>query len=263
MPTSATQPPFQHAISLVILGLIVESNIRGIVSALRKLHTSRHKPNANLLLILTCNVASLGIVCASIALEAVTQGTCVPIWQTLNVFYHLFFVAFDIFLLYKTHVVFCSKSTLQYKFWSAVILANRIAWALADLVASKGVWNPDAEMQCSFQKNLVSGPGYLISDIILDVLCTLAILYTAFGYACEMNRLWRVLILENVIRSFIVLIVQCILTWVILTKNKDMNLVFSLSLYTYSHILNSEFYWRKARQAAIVKDGEKLELESF
>ncbi|KAI8826520.1 hypothetical protein BJ741DRAFT_39622 [Chytriomyces cf. hyalinus JEL632] len=239
----------QYALLSIIVGLVIEISFTGILTiTLRVLRKESKNFWKMACLMLFFNVwCIVYMVFFTLSYFAVKEN-CVLINSSSNVSSHLFYVSYDVFMLYKTYAV--SKRNKVVLAIIVLLLANRAVWSIWDIAKSTGVYDADTDV-CAYYQYPLSGFGYNTADLIIDAFCTIvsiaanwAYLFTSFG------QLGEVIAKENILRSVLVLSVNSYLMYVNLHVQDLMTILvaYMLQNYTYTRAVNAELFWVEERR---------------
>ncbi|KAJ3071837.1 hypothetical protein HDU98_004728 [Podochytrium sp. JEL0797] len=184
------------------------------------------------------------------------QGEADCYWGlvVVNVASHLFYISLDCFLMYKTWIVSGYRDVVRYG--AGVLLANRLVWMFYDLVES-GCTCPDGE--CSYYQFPLTGFMYNLSDLIIDVACSLTCLYFCWSSLfVSYGQIARIIVKENVLRSVCIVIINSYIMYYGTTNVTAFtyDFLFWLQAFVYCVACNSEFFWKAERS----KDSTKHEV---
>ncbi|KAJ3227321.1 hypothetical protein HDU81_006807 [Chytriomyces hyalinus] len=184
------------------------------------------------------------------------ESMCSTGATVVTVMSHCFDVFFNVFLLYKAyrtsgdHVAVCVVA--------ALLLLHRIGWAIADIAFSGGVWDVAME-SCSHLQNRVTGIGYISADIAVAISSLL--ISVSFNFQSLQSTRFvtktRVLMQENILRSFIVTAVNAYGLVICRSDSAldpfDTYLSYTVQNFIYTVCVNSELYWTDAKKASSSK----------
>ncbi|ORY31452.1 hypothetical protein BCR33DRAFT_744557 [Rhizoclosmatium globosum] len=159
-------PELSTTIEVLIIGMILEINIRGLLSSFSKLAAKNGSPFV-MWLIIAGNCFSLMLAISSIWLLFTTEENYTAVKTVVNIAYQLFYTTFDAFLLFKTSRVW--SHTRWFVVVSSIFMANRIGWAIYELGSAREPWSSQTSLTA---QNVLSASGVLASDIACDVFCT-------------------------------------------------------------------------------------------
>ncbi|ORY43748.1 hypothetical protein BCR33DRAFT_717398 [Rhizoclosmatium globosum] len=165
----------------------------------------------------------------------VTHQDCYSLNFIQTLLWHISFVTFDIFILYKSFIV-VDKNKL-YLALASMVLLYRIGWSIVGLIKSGGYWD-DAEQACNYHQDSSSGFQYTLTDILCDLLATIAsvvMLCKPENRLLTFESLWLLLVKENALRSFITLIINAV-------QN-----------YCFIRLLNLELYYKAHREEKLAE----------
>ncbi|KAI9334569.1 hypothetical protein BDR26DRAFT_866844 [Obelidium mucronatum] len=175
-----------------------------------------------------------------------------------NVFAQLYYLVFDSFILFKSwSVAGFDKTTLVI---ALICVLHRAGWALFDLITSNAVW---VNGSCVFIQNPLSGSGVSAADLLCDFVATIVSLWfckqrlkNCFSIGVNgqsFANVLYILISENVLRSFVILITNSLILWCNFAAGTDPMLfpiVYAIQSWVFARLLNMEFVWVGVRKAA-------------
>ncbi|KAJ3073412.1 hypothetical protein HDU98_001596 [Podochytrium sp. JEL0797] len=252
--TGMVNPQYTAAmiVSNFFMAMTCENNIRGILLAARRI---QEDPAAKLTpcVIIICNVLCMLTAISFVAGNATTtENNCVAVDLFMNLTYHMFMIAFDSFILYKTYLV---TSKAKWFLWLAGFgICSRIFWSGADLLNSTGSYSERYGV-CVWRQSPVTSEGYMASDIFCDLCATLTALAYCYKYfSTNVRKLFVVLATENVLRSLISLIITSVSMWLVTHRDPREVMYFTgVGVYLFAHLLNCEFYFFQARTSALTE----------
>ncbi|KAI9326678.1 hypothetical protein BDR26DRAFT_876838, partial [Obelidium mucronatum] len=165
-----------------------------------------------------------------------------------NLISHTQSLFFDAFIMYKTLVVSGYNTRVRHIIF--ILATHRLIWAIGDLALSKGFWDVEIET-CGYRQDPVTGTGYTISDILIDVFSTVASwIYTWNDLNSSFSALEMAILQENCVRSALVTAVNVCNIYVsnMTLDPFSYNVFFLFQQYIYTRILNSEFFWMDQRR---------------
>ncbi|KAJ3232936.1 hypothetical protein HDU77_000758, partial [Chytriomyces hyalinus] len=239
----------QYALLSIIVGLVIEISFTGIITiTLRVLRKESKNFWKMACLMVFFNVwCIVYMVFFTLSYFAVKEN-CVLINSSSNVSSHLFYVSYDVFMLYKTYAVSkCSKLVLAI---IVLLLANRAVWSIWDIAKSTGVYDAETDV-CAYYQYPLSGFGYNTADLIIDAFCTIVSLVANWAYLfTSFGQLGEVIVKENILRSVLVLSVNSYLMYVNLHVQDLMTILvaYMLQNYTYTRAVNAELFWVEERR---------------
>ncbi|KAI9326310.1 hypothetical protein BDR26DRAFT_877511 [Obelidium mucronatum] len=252
----------------VLGGITAEVAISGLASTLPQLLygktvSNKHSLNYTALIMTNFNVACL-IYMFNIFYDLyLSRDTCTLGHHLGNASSHYFYLSFDFFILFKSLAV---SNMDRWVFRGAIfVFMNRLVWTVLDLIHSGGHWDPVIQ-QCSYFQHPLSGLGYNISDMIVDLFCTvLSIAFTWRLLNSKVTRIAEIILQENVIRSAIVLTVNSFELYASMTiTDPFMTLVsYLIQNYIYTRCLNAELFWISMRRKGFMAPPQVLDLEGF
>ncbi|KAI9343568.1 hypothetical protein BDR26DRAFT_858339 [Obelidium mucronatum] len=177
-----------------ILGLCFDSNLKALLYMIGK---SKLDFSYLFKMVLLFNIISITYTTLFIYWYFLQEDSCFRMSLVTNLTSHLFFIAFDSFLLFKTFVISRNHNTTM---WLAVLaLAHRVGWGFADLLKSKGVWDYEVS-RCEYIADPVTSLGYTIADLVIDWISTITAV-VMFYYSEERAKghhgVWHHLVKEN------------------------------------------------------------------
>ncbi|TPX39628.1 hypothetical protein CcCBS67573_g10661 [Chytriomyces confervae] len=244
----------QYAFLSIIVGLVIEISFTGIITITLRLFKKGGSKNfwkvASLMLFFNvwCIVY---MVFFTLSFFAVKEN-CIVINTMSNISSQLFYVTYDLFMLYKTYAVSRSNRVVLYCIF--VIVAHRAVWTGWDIAKSTGVYDPETDV-CAYYQYPLSGFGYNAADLICDAFCTVV----AIGFNCQFlftsfGKLGEMIVKDNVLRSVLILSVNSYLLYVNLNVSDLMTILvaYMLQNYMYTRALNAEMFWAEERKIASV-----------
>ncbi|KAI9349567.1 hypothetical protein BDR26DRAFT_628558 [Obelidium mucronatum] len=216
--------------------------------------TRKESPFMTLLIVIFNAGAMLSFIMSVVVFLPLTEHNCIGVDWFSNFIWHVYFVTFNIFVLYKSYIV-TDRNTV-YAVAASLAFLYRIAWTIPDLVWTGGIWDSEKQ-ECNYHFSHLAGFHYTIADIICDVVATAGAV-TMFlrpeNRSLGFSSLWIQLVKENVIRSVVTLIVNPIVMYMNLAHldSDTMTLVYMSQNYVYVRMLNLELYFKEARQATKV-----------
>ncbi|KAJ3402486.1 hypothetical protein CcCBS67573_g02280 [Chytriomyces confervae] len=187
----------------IICGLVVENCINAIAIIL-KLRCGRsarreQKENSVPLLMLANNAANI-VYSLTSPFIFYNQVTCAPMARLCNFSSHVFFLTYDIFVLFAAYII--SNRHVWVKNVSAVLVLNRFGWAVYDIYESYGYF--DIEFQfCEYAQHPISA-YYNMADIASDCFATLVTILVAILRLGGRSNVSVRLIERNLLRSIII-----------------------------------------------------------
>ncbi|KAJ3067425.1 hypothetical protein HDU98_003312 [Podochytrium sp. JEL0797] len=245
-----------YTIALVVsdffMAMAFEISLRGIILAIGQIHQNPAAKTTPII-ILTGNVFGLFSAIFFIWGNLTNQGTCFGVDLAMNLTYHLFMLTFDGFILYKSYLA--SSKAQWYAIIAVLAFWHRMGWAAVDLIQSYGSWDADFGGVCVWNQYSVTSQGYMSGDILCDLIATVtALIYCWKYFSSNVRKLFIVMSTENVLRSSISLLITSLSIWLVSHKNPIEVMYFSsISVYLFSQILNSEFYFCQIRTTALVE----------
>ncbi|ORY45366.1 hypothetical protein BCR33DRAFT_850199 [Rhizoclosmatium globosum] len=202
-----TRQTFIH--SSIVYGLSLEVAVHGLITVLLRLSASniRDAKKFKLLgiILVIGNVSAIGYILSVVYRGNFTESNCVVLSFLGNLFSHVFYMSFDVMILYKCyHLTNRNKYALYCIF---LILINRTGWMVADLRQTYGLWIPDFSF-CGYIQDPITGPGSNFSDIISDCFATLtALVLTLLRYSLS-SKYIQVMVIRTIMRSIFVVAVN-------------------------------------------------------
>ncbi|KAJ3076135.1 hypothetical protein HDU98_005554 [Podochytrium sp. JEL0797] len=167
--------------------------------------------------------------------------------------FHASMILFGILILFRTWIV-TSKNPYFLAFGVLAIL-NHGAWGIYDLASLSSA---PSLGHCVFWSQKVPQFGYLISITFIDVVCTITTATISVQYfkTSDLKNLFAVLVVENLIRTTCVLVMQSILMWATVADVDVswVNLMGAVQVYVFAQVVNSEFWWVRLRQRVLPLD---------
>ncbi|ORY39840.1 hypothetical protein BCR33DRAFT_719667, partial [Rhizoclosmatium globosum] len=245
-----------------MVGNTLEVAIGGIVSIII-FHFSGTTPgkgsmkiNWTSLLMINFNISAIIYMGWFIAAWSLDGSNCVIGSILDNAASHYFYLSFDIFILFKTCVI--SGYNKIVVILAAMIYLNRMSWSALDVIKSGGSWDPDAQ-SCNYFQFPLSGLGYNASDIITDLFASVvSVIFTLKHVKAGFNKIGQVIMQENVLRSGIMLGVNCFEMYASFKVTDPFLtlMAYMIQNYTYTRCLNLEIMWIGVRRRS-AKTGKK------
>ncbi|KAJ3076132.1 hypothetical protein HDU98_005551 [Podochytrium sp. JEL0797] len=167
--------------------------------------------------------------------------------------FHAAMIVFGILILFRTWIV-TSKNSYFLAF-SVLSILNRGAWGIYDLATLSSAPSLGS---CVLWSQKTPQFGYLISITFIDVVCTITTAAISVQYfkSSDLKNLFAVLVVENLIRTTCVLVMQSILMWTTIADVDVnwVNLVGAVQVYVFAQVVNSEFWWVRLRQRVLPVD---------
>ncbi|KAJ3022570.1 UNVERIFIED_CONTAM: hypothetical protein HDU68_009042 [Siphonaria sp. JEL0065] len=258
MATTITLPDNESRV-LNVIGttfycMAVENILRGIFAAVVEVRAN--KSNTMAKLIVFCNLLfAIKYVIDAVKLFGPQDWRIDDFgWQfAYSASYHLSMIAFDCFLLYKCWLA-CPMNRMIH-ILTLILFVNRCGWAIADLSVARMDCS-DSVDGCYYVESKATIIGAQVSDVAVDLFCTLAVLILCrFHLKSDIRDLFVVIMEENVIRSAFLFAFGCITIWAYVIVDPQSELLsfiyFYLPAYIYAVALNSEFYFKEQRQKAL------------
>ncbi|KAI9329553.1 hypothetical protein BDR26DRAFT_872333, partial [Obelidium mucronatum] len=164
-----------------------------------------------------------------------------------NIISQIFYIHFDLFLLFKT----CGTSGYNryILLGTFAILLNRFVWAFLDIIQSHSYVESD---MCLYYQNPITGLGYNSADMICDAFCTIVSIVFNWKslYGASFFSMSRVLVQENILRSIIILAVNFFMLYMSASVTDPFLVLCSYFIqnYAYSVCINMELLWIDERQ---------------
>ncbi|KAI8840837.1 hypothetical protein BJ741DRAFT_596730 [Chytriomyces cf. hyalinus JEL632] len=196
--------------AIFIAAMAFELSLKGLIISIRKLITT----NLTAPRIMVA-VNFLGLLYAPLfVLSNYGDGNCQHNALLFKLNMHAFFICFDLFLLYKTWVVAQKRKSVA--ILGALLLLHRTSWACVDCLRSYA-FTDDSTGKCLYSQDQLGAVGFLLGDLVVDIFCTATTIYSANNDVDEtstkMQRLYAVLIADNVIRTVLTLTCNIVLLW--------------------------------------------------
>ncbi|KAI8621936.1 hypothetical protein BC830DRAFT_1091516 [Chytriomyces sp. MP71] len=196
----------QFAILGVVLGMTIEISFTGIITTICRVLQGAVTAGSEFFVV---GVIMTGFNVACIVYQSLqawvfflSPDQCVSGSTIGNVFSHIFNLAFDSFMLYKTYCVSEGDSRVQYSAY--VILLHRLGWAIGDIVSSKSVWDESLQT-CLYMQNSVTTNGYNSSDMVSHLFATvLAFIFGFINFEGNLSGVGKALVDGNILRSLII-----------------------------------------------------------
>ncbi|ORY45092.1 hypothetical protein BCR33DRAFT_716434 [Rhizoclosmatium globosum] len=265
MHHSSLHSPLHMVVYGILAGSITEISVHGIL-CIWLLPTARVTTSPNsitksesnklspiFLLMLFFNTWGIIYMALNTWALFLTRDFCFPGQIVVNLASQVYYISFDVFLLYKTYALCPAKPRIRLSI--GLVILHRFLWTLADLVSSRGIYN-DATNACEYYQNPITGFGYNASDIICDLFCTYIAVSKNWSHLSRHSKNFsivaRIVVHENILRSVIVLLVNSFEAFVFIGINsKNVFLAWLAYLvqdYFYARCLNAEFLWIKLRR---------------
>ncbi|KAJ3222923.1 hypothetical protein HDU78_011548, partial [Chytriomyces hyalinus] len=169
-----------------------ELSLKGLIMSIRKLITTGHLMAPKIMVA----VNFLGLLYAPLfVLSNFGANNCHHNALLFKFNMHAFFLCFDLFLLYKTWVVAQKRKSVA--ILGALLLIHRTAWACVDCLRSYA-FTDDSTGMCLYSQDQLGAIG---ANKDVDQTST------------KMQRLYAVLIADNVIRTVFTLTSNIVLLW--------------------------------------------------
>ncbi|KAJ3249666.1 hypothetical protein HDU77_007570 [Chytriomyces hyalinus] len=250
MASSSIQTPV--LIATFLCAMAFENAMKGLILSVHKFGQSKTPVPA---IMVVANTLSLVYAPAYVTTMFATTD-CQTTSIAFKVCMHTFFASFSIFLLYKTWVV--SQKHRLVAIGAVILLVNRCIWILADCVWSKSVQTLSG---CYYQQDKVAIVGISTGGILVDIFCTSATIASAFrnldtDSSSKLQRIYRVLIADNVLRTLLILAVNAFTLNYAMYSSLSiepgtasvMQVIPAISNFVYTQALNAEFAWIQVRQ---------------
>ncbi|KAJ3225176.1 hypothetical protein HDU81_008081 [Chytriomyces hyalinus] len=256
-----------HTVALVMFGMALESSARGLITATHRI-CKASTGHLFIRLIAACNLFLM----VQISFNVVGYFTssvsfCAVVGIVSTTAFHGAMTTFDAYLLHKTWVMSTNRH------WTGgiaiLLLLSRACWAVADLVLSSA-YIDDSNTCMGWNQNQLTAVGFTTVEVVCDVICTAFAVIVGLSLWQSENAkpLGAILVSENVVRSFVILVIQTVFLLlycnVISLGNGEGNfwVLNAAQVYIYSLALNSEFFLVKARSKAVgiaqADDGESV-----
>ncbi|KAJ3239659.1 hypothetical protein HDU78_002747 [Chytriomyces hyalinus] len=255
---ASLQTPIVVAIFLLAMGF--ENAAKGLILSIQKFNVSKASIPAIMIVVNLVSMIFGPLYIWSLLASTDCQQSALVSKITL----HVFVISFSFFLLFKAWVVSQKRS------WVAVIgfllISNRCVWAVLDCL-----WSYSREVPggCLYLQDKAAIIGISTGGILVDVFATSTTIVSAFRDVDEdssnkLQRVYRVLIADNVIRSLLVLAANAF------TLNYSMVgtlniasgaggsptillIIPAISNYVYTMATNLEFFWIDVRKDIMQK----------
>ncbi|KAI8615076.1 hypothetical protein BC830DRAFT_1124353 [Chytriomyces sp. MP71] len=245
-------------VATFLSAMTFENSLKGLFLSVKKVSKLRQVQWAPILLVV---VNVFGILFGPLYLVSqFTNGDCARNSLIFKINMHLFFFAFNLFLVFKTWAV--AQKRVSVMVVGCLLLAHIVFWAVMDWIKSYGFQDAITGF-CLYHQAQIPAFGFLLGDLLVDIFCTATTLYCAIRdvdqSSSKMQRLYNVLIADNVVRTVLILGVNTILiiycaTGALETNTNESDILLilpNLSSYVYSVALNSEFFWMSMRTAVM------------
>ncbi|KAJ3231539.1 hypothetical protein HDU81_003686 [Chytriomyces hyalinus] len=202
MSDSAPMTSAQFVILSACFGAVIEQSLSSMAVIADRLRDPARKKGGTFVpaLMLLNNLFNAMYNLTSI-FPLYNEHTCVPMGFVCNLSSHIYFLSFDVFVLFIAHAM--SNKNIWVKWASAALLLHRAGWACYDLAVSGAVWDPDGQ-ECYY--NQVPESSYFsIGDILCDCFATGVILVVVFTRLSLESNMSRALIKRNFVRSITIL----------------------------------------------------------
>ncbi|KAI8607650.1 hypothetical protein BC830DRAFT_1158220 [Chytriomyces sp. MP71] len=244
-------------VTCMILGVCLEASYTSLFHTVPILIDYRQcgKKNPVVMLIVLFNSVAIVFVVFEVWSQFGAQETCVPVNFAANLFFHLFYLLFDVFMLYKSYVV-----TQFNKFFCVFAILSalyRFGWAFGDLYLSQGQWIPASTVNatgvCVFNQNPVTGFNSTVADMVADCLATIPAAIAVFrmgSIASTFSEMTMHLFKENVVRTVLIVILNSFVMYAFATWTNGFFLfiLLSIQILVYIKLLNLELYWIGGRK---------------
>ncbi|KAI8619345.1 hypothetical protein BC830DRAFT_1104533 [Chytriomyces sp. MP71] len=248
--TPSTTSISQFLLYGALTGLTIMAGLTGLFAVTTRWWFSEKKPAAYWMVSIAMTIFNVFAIVFSVFFTftfILGPENCVIGYLLTNLSSQLFFLAFDIFLCLKTSAV-CQFNKPALGILTLTIL-NRVFWAIFDLTQSFGVY--DSAEGCIYQQNALTGIGYNAADIICDAFCTVISLGANWRIVkSNFSEIARVLVQENVLRSFLILTMNSVMIYVSAHDSDPFTLTIAYFVQNaiYAIMLNSELLWMDVRK---------------
>ncbi|TPX54718.1 hypothetical protein CcCBS67573_g09547 [Chytriomyces confervae] len=241
--------------AIFIAAMAFELSLKGLVMSVRKLvSVNLTAPK----IMVAVNLLGLMYAPLFVVSNFGDDGNCQHNALLFKLNMHAFFICFDLFLLYKTWVVAQKRKSVA--ILGGLLLMHRTSWACVDCLRSFA-FTDDSTGKCLYSQDQLAAVGFLLGDLFVDVFCSATTIYSANKdvdqTSTKMQRLYAVLIADNVIRTVLTLTSNMFLLWFGLygplktdasaTSNATLLILPCLTYYTYALALNLEYFWMAVR----------------
>ncbi|KAJ3076136.1 hypothetical protein HDU98_005555 [Podochytrium sp. JEL0797] len=166
------------------------------------------------------------------------------------ILFHASMLMFGILILFRTWIVTSNNS--YFLAFGVLAILNRGAWGIYDLATLSSA---PSLGNCVLWSQKTPQFGYLISITFIDVVCTITTAAISVQYfkSSDLKNLFAVLVVENLIRTTCVLVMQSILMYTTLADVDVnwVNLVGAVQVYVFAQVVNSEFWWVRVRRRVL------------
>ncbi|ORY43500.1 hypothetical protein BCR33DRAFT_262606 [Rhizoclosmatium globosum] len=216
-------------------GLCFEVAIGGLLTIATKLQGPL-KSKVTVSIVGACNILCLWYTGMQLGFWLISNPTtCFGFAIVSNISSHLFFLAFDAFVLFVTYYITNKDKKLRQV--NYILLIHRFVWAIADIYMSRGYWDGN---QCSYTQNSITGIGYNCADIITDIFATVSAIYASRKRFNPKSLLVRALMEKNVCRTAIIFLQSITLTVFSATNQTQFaqSVTWLIQTYTMGRCLN-------------------------
>ncbi|KAJ3241418.1 hypothetical protein HDU78_001831 [Chytriomyces hyalinus] len=252
---ASLQTPIVVAIFLLAMGF--ENAVKGLILSVQKFNVSKASIPAIMIVV---NLVSL--IFGPLYIWSLLASTdCQQSSLVSKITLHVFVISFSYFLLFKAWVV--SQKRPWVAGFAFLLIANRCTWAVLDCMWSYSKQIPGG---CVYIQDKTSIIGISTGGILVDVFATTTTIVSAFRDVDEdssnqLQRVYRVLIADNVIRSLLVLAANAFTlnysmvgTLNIASGSPSILLIIpAISNYVYTMATNLEFFWIDVRKDIMQK----------
>ncbi|TPX41518.1 hypothetical protein CcCBS67573_g10570 [Chytriomyces confervae] len=199
-PPKLTSPQF--VILSACFGAVIEQSLTSMVMIVDRLRDPARKNGGTFVptLMLLNNLFN-AIYNASSIFPLYNEHSCVPMGFVCNVSAHIYFLSFDVFVLFIAHAM--SNKSIWVKRASAALLLHRAGWACYDLAVSGAVWDADGQ-ECYYYQ-VPESSYFPVGDILCDCFATGVITMVVFTRLTLDSNMSKALIERNFVRSITVL----------------------------------------------------------
>ncbi|KAJ3249055.1 hypothetical protein HDU77_007892 [Chytriomyces hyalinus] len=251
--------------AIFLCAMAFENASKGLILSIQKFGQSKTPVPA---IMIVANILSLAF--GPMYIWSILAKTdCQDSSLAFKVVMHLFFTSFSFFLLYKTWIV-SQKRTLV-AVGAVILILNRAAWTVLDWMWSK---SEETKFGCHYIQDKTAIVGISTGGIAVDIFCTGATIISAFrdvddDASSKMQRIYRVLIADNVLRTLSVMAVNAFTLNYAMYSNLSivpgnptiMVVIPAISNFVYTQAINIEFFWINVRNDILKTPEHENELE--
>ncbi|KAI9352761.1 hypothetical protein BDR26DRAFT_849824 [Obelidium mucronatum] len=244
-------------LSFFLMGLCFENCLIALIDLAPRLFKRLQKRQESAIMFGLISFINIDLILYTIAVSVswfpqylTSYEACISVNFLLNILWQLFFISFDVFILWKSFIV--TDKNRVYLGFALMALLYRTIWGILDLIWTGGRW--DEAEGCGYFQDPLSTFQYILGDAICDVIATigaLSMFLKAENRSLPFMSLWFQLAKENVVRSVFTLI-SCITVMVLDVTNADKNILwiaFVVQSYVYIRLVNVEVHYKEARNS--------------